>query len=60
LINYLQSIYEKKTHVAKARLGGSDGLRLTRAAFSNLVKFNSLTEQFTQLVDEVDMQWMEL
>jgi predicted transcriptional regulator len=43
-----------------ANLNGADGLRLTRAAFSALIKFSELFDSFSQLVDEVDMQWVEL
>lgn len=39
-----------------ARLGGADGLRLSRAAFAVMVKFSDLLDDFRALVDQVDMQ----
>jgi len=39
-----------------ARLGGADGLRLSRAAFAVMVKFSDLLDDFTSLVDQVGMQ----
>ena len=36
-----------------ARLGGADGLRLSRAAFAVMVKFSDLLDDFTALVDTV-------
>ena len=33
---------------------------MTRAAFSALIKFSDLFDSFSQLVDEVDMQWTDL
>ena len=46
--------------VPYARLSGSDGMRLSRAAFGVMIKFSELFEAFVTLVDEVDMQWAEL
>ena len=46
--------------VPYARLTGPDGMRLSRAAFSVMIKFSEYFDAFTMLVDEVDMQWMEL
>jgi hypothetical protein len=43
-----------------ARLNGADGLRLSRAAFGCLIKFSDSFDTFSQLVDEVDMQSLEL
>ena len=39
---------------------GENGLRLTRAAFSVMIKFSEFFDSFSDLVDEVDMQWMTL
>jgi len=42
--------------VPYARLGGSDGLRLSRAAFSNMIKFSEYFDDFQTMVDEVDLR----
>jgi len=34
-----------------ARLGGKDGLRMSRAAFAVMVKFSDLLDDFRSLVD---------
>jgi len=46
--------------VAYARLSGEDGMRLSRAAFAVMIKFSEFFDEFNQLVDEIDMQWLEL
>lgn len=47
--------------VPYARLGGEDGMRLSRAAFAVMVKFsNDGIDKFTELVDEIEMTWTEL
>lgn len=38
-----------------ARIGSVDGLRISRAAFSVMIKYNEATNIFDNLVDEVDM-----
>lgn len=61
-IEYLQRILEaipmkdRDAMVPFARLGGADGLRLSRAAFAVMVKFSDLLDDFTALVDAVAMQ----
>jgi hypothetical protein len=42
--------------VGYCRLGGPDGLRMTRAAFSVMIKFSDLVDDFNALVDTVGMQ----
>ncbi len=59
MVGYLQQIYERKA-LAVAKLGSVDGLRLTRAAFAALLKFSDLVDTFMQLVDDVDIQWMDV
>ncbi len=57
----LQSLLEKKVPlVPYARLGGIEGLRLTRAAFSSIIKFSNLADSLSDMIDEVDMQSEEL
>ena len=46
--------------VPYARIGGAEGLRLARAAFAPILKFSDLIDQFSELVDEVDLIWNEL
>ena len=47
--------------VPYARLGGEDGLRLTRAAFAVMLKFShDGLDRFSEFVDELDMTWSEL
>ena len=41
-----------------ARVGGADGMRLARAAFSVILKFSEQTEAFKSLWDEVEMHGM--
>jgi len=36
-------------------VGGELGLRISRAAFGAIVKFNDLTEALSSLVDEIDL-----
>lgn len=45
--------------VPHARIGGPDGMRLTRAAFAVMVKFSDLTQDLVSTVDETDMSWTE-
>jgi hypothetical protein len=45
LVGYLQSFLEtKRPFVPHARLGGIDGMRMSRAAFGVMVKFSDLTD----------------
>ncbi len=61
LIGFLQGFLERKVpFVPYARLSGSDGMRLSRAAFGVMIKFSEFFESFCALVDEVDLQWMDL
>jgi hypothetical protein len=47
VIQYLQQILEKKVpFVPYARLGGEDGMRISRAAFSVMIKFSEFFEDF--------------
>lgn len=46
--------------LAIARLGLANGLRITRAAFAALLKFGNFLDAFTQLIDEVDMNWTDI
>lgn len=47
--------------VPYARLSGEDGMRLSRATFAVMVMFsNEGIDKFSQMVDEVDMQWADL
>jgi hypothetical protein len=41
-------------------VGGDLGLRVSRAAFGAILKFNDLTEALSSLVDEIDLQSMEI
>ncbi len=62
VITYLQQLLERKVPmVPYARLSGEDGMRLSRATFAVMVMFsNEGVDKFSQMVDEVDMQWAEL
>ena len=52
---------EKKVpFVPYARLGGQDGMRLSRAAFAVMIKFSEFFEDFISLVDEIDLKMDEL
>lgn len=46
--------------VPYARLGGPDGLKLTRATFAVMIKFSEFFEDFQHMVDDVDMKWDEV
>jgi hypothetical protein len=46
--------------VPYARLGGIDGLKLSRSAFAVMIKFSEFFEDFQNMVDEVDMKWDEV
>jgi len=46
--------------VAYARLSGEDGMRLSRAAFSVMLKFSEFFDDFNNLIDEVDINWTDL
>ena len=45
--------------VPHARIGGPDGMRLTRAAFAVMIKFSDLTADLVAAIDETDMCWTE-
>ncbi len=61
LVGYLQNFLEtKRPFVPHARLGGIDGMRMSRAAFGVMIKFSDLTDTIQTLVDEIDLQWMDL
>lgn len=40
--------------VRHARLGGADGMRMSRAAFATMIKFSSKVTDFVCMVDEVE------
>lgn len=46
--------------VTHARIGGEDGMRMSRAAFAVMIKFSEFFEEFVNLVDEIELQWAEL
>ena len=47
--------------VPYARLGGEDGMKLTRSAFAVMIKFsNDGVDKFSELVDEIEMAWSDL
>ncbi len=57
----MQQILERKVpFVPYARLGGNDGMRLSRAAFSVMIKFSEFFDDFQTMVDEIDMKWEEV
>lgn len=61
LVGYLQNFLEtKRPFVPHARLGGVDGMRMSRAAFGVMIKFSDLTDSIQTLVDEIDLLWMDL
>jgi len=41
--------------VPHARMGGVDGLRMSRAAFAVMIKFSDLLDDFSTIVDAVSM-----
>lgn len=43
--------------VAYARLSGADGMRVSRAAFSVMIKFSEFYQDFIFMVDEIDMMY---
>jgi len=56
-IQCLQFILERKMPMVPfARIGGADGLKMSRAAFAVMIKFSDLLEDFLVLVDTVSMQ----
>jgi hypothetical protein len=46
--------------VAYARLSGEDGMRLSRATFAVMIKFSEFYDEFSNLIDEVDINWGDL
>ena len=51
----MQNFLERKIPmVAYARLGGIDGMRLSRAAFAVMIKFSEFYNDFTALVDGLE------
>lgn len=61
VIGYLQSFLERKVPIVPyARLSGEDGMRLSRAAFAVMIKFSEYFEDFSNLIDEVDISWSDL
>jgi len=51
----LQKKAKRQIDHAFALTGGPDGLTMSRAAFAPLIKFTCHTEDFIQLVDEIDV-----
>jgi hypothetical protein len=62
LIGYLQQMLERKIPmVPYARLAGVDGMRLSRAALSVMIKFSDyLIDTVILCKDEIDLMWMDL
>lgn len=57
----MQQLLEKKVpFVPYARIGGLDGLRLSRAAFAVIIKFSEFFDDFISLIDEIDLKTDEL
>ena len=57
VLRLIQRIVETKIPmIPYARLGGANGLRMTRAAFAVMRKFSDLLEDFMALADAVAMQ----
>jgi hypothetical protein len=53
----LQRMLETKIPmVPHARMGGQDGLRMSRAAFAVMIKFSDLLDDFHSIVDAVSME----
>lgn len=49
-------LLKKRPMVTYARLGGTEGMELSRSAFAVMIKFSDLTEDFMALVDILEMQ----
>ena len=61
MISNLQTYLERKRPIfPSAKLGGDLGLRVSRAAFGAIIKFNDLSEAISSLVDEIDLQSMDI
>jgi len=45
--------------VPYARVGGEQGMQLSRAAFAVVVKFSDLTLDLVTILDEVELMWEE-
>ena len=57
----LQTILEnKRPLVTYSRLGGQNGLRMSRAAFGVMIKFSDLIDTIQNAVDEIEIMWPEL
>lgn len=55
-IQYLQKYLLKYAHKTPyARIGGDDGMRLSRAAFAVMIKYGDLADDFDNFVDEMQM-----
>ena len=46
--------------VPTAKLGGHIGMRLTRAAFSAMIKFSDLSDSLNSLIDDIDLNWTDI
>lgn len=51
---------KKVPFVPYARLAGEDGMRLSRAAFSVMIKFSEFFDDFISMVDELDLKGEEV
>ncbi len=61
MLEYLQKQLERKIPmVPYARLGGPNGLSLTRAAFSLILKFSEYFEDFLLMVDMIELRADEM
>ena len=61
VLNVLQQGLLKKVPMCPyARLGGNDGTRLTRAAFSAMLKFCDKIDAFIKLAEDIEFTRLDL
>jgi hypothetical protein len=46
--------------IAYARMGGPDGLRISRATFAVMIKYDNAISVFENLIDEIDLMLPDL
>lgn len=61
VVNVLQhTLQTKRPFVMHARIGGADGMKISRCAFATMVKFSNKIVAFTKLRDELEFTKEEL
>lgn len=57
IIDFLQkSVEQQRFKFPHAKIGGEDGMKITRAAFATLLKYRDLQDDFNYIVETVELE----